>query len=120
MLIDIVSKNGNLLLNVGPMADGTIPEVQAELLRGVGRWLQTYGEAIMARAPGNVPRGRPARAGVCDSHDGAARRHALRAVHGSAPVGPVTIRRSACRGHRDGARSRDGPARLACATMQPG
>ena len=51
MLVDIVSKNGNLLLNVGPMADGTIPEVQAELLRGVGRWLKTYGEAIYGTRP---------------------------------------------------------------------
>ena len=51
MLVDIVSKNGNLLLNVGPMADGTIPEVQAELLRGVGQWLKTYGEAIYGTRP---------------------------------------------------------------------
>ncbi|HTO54688.1 MAG TPA: alpha-L-fucosidase [Myxococcota bacterium] len=51
MLVDIVSKNGNLLLNVGPMADGTIPAVQVELLRGLGRWLQTYGEAIYGTRP---------------------------------------------------------------------
>jgi alpha-L-fucosidase len=51
MLVDIVSKNGNLLLNVGPMADGTIPAVQADLLRGVGAWLATYGEAIYGTRP---------------------------------------------------------------------
>ncbi len=51
MLVDIVSKNGNLLLNVGPMADGTIPAVQVELLRGVGAWLATYGEAIYGTRP---------------------------------------------------------------------
>jgi alpha-L-fucosidase len=51
MLVDIVSKNGNLLLNVGPMADGTIPDVQVDLLRGVGRWLATYGEAIYGTRP---------------------------------------------------------------------
>jgi alpha-L-fucosidase len=51
MLVDIVSKNGNLLLNVGPMADGTIPDVQARLLRGVGEWLKTYGEAIYGTRP---------------------------------------------------------------------
>ena len=51
LLVDIVSKNGNLLLNVGPMADGTIPAVQVELLRGLGRWLSTYGEAIYGTRP---------------------------------------------------------------------
>ena len=51
MLVDIVSKNGNLLLNVGPMPDGTIPSVQADLLRGVGAWLKTYGAAIYGTRP---------------------------------------------------------------------
>jgi len=51
MLIDIVSKNGNLLLNVGPMPDGTIPTVQADLLRGIGAWLGTYGESIYGTRP---------------------------------------------------------------------
>ncbi len=45
-LIDIVSKNGNLLLNVGPKADGTIPEDQAEILLQIGAWLDVNGEAI--------------------------------------------------------------------------
>lgn len=49
--VDIVSKNGNLLLNVGPKADGTIPELQAERLRGFGRWLSTNGEAIFGTRP---------------------------------------------------------------------
>ncbi len=51
MLADIVSKNGNLLLNVGPMADGTIPAVQTTLLRGLGAWLETYGAAIYGTRP---------------------------------------------------------------------
>jgi alpha-L-fucosidase len=51
MLVDIVSKNGNLLLNVGPRADGTIPDVQVQLLRGLGEWLGTYGEAIYRTRP---------------------------------------------------------------------
>jgi alpha-L-fucosidase len=46
MLIDIVSKNGNLLLNVSPRADGTIPDYQQEALREIGRWLDINGEAI--------------------------------------------------------------------------
>ena len=45
-LVDIVSKNGNLLLNVGPRADGTIPEEAVDRLLGVGEWLGVNGEAI--------------------------------------------------------------------------
>tara|TARA_R110002012_G_scaffold57068_1_gene146850 strand:+ start:17099 stop:18643 length:1545 start_codon:yes stop_codon:yes gene_type:complete len=45
-LVDIVSKNGNLLLNVGPKADGTIPEDQKEILLQIGNWLAINGEAI--------------------------------------------------------------------------
>ena len=45
-LIDVVSKNGNLLLNVGPMADGTIPEKDTEILKTIGAWLSVNGEAI--------------------------------------------------------------------------
>ncbi len=45
-LIDRVSKNGYLLLNVGPKADGTIPEEAREKLLGMGEWLDINGEAI--------------------------------------------------------------------------
>jgi alpha-L-fucosidase len=45
-LIDIVSKNGNLLLNVGPRPDGTIPDEVQQVLRDVGSWLSVNGEAI--------------------------------------------------------------------------
>jgi len=45
-LVDIVSKGGNYLLNIGPMADGTIPGPSADNLREVGRWLKINGEAI--------------------------------------------------------------------------
>ncbi|MCA9884050.1 MAG: alpha-L-fucosidase [Anaerolineae bacterium] len=51
MFIDIVSKNGNLLLNVGPMADGTIPQNQRLRLEGFGEWLTLYGEAIFGTRP---------------------------------------------------------------------
>ncbi|MCR5686202.1 MAG: alpha-L-fucosidase [Lachnospiraceae bacterium] len=45
-LADIVSKNGRLLLNIGPKADGTIPVEDASILRAIGRWLKVNGEAI--------------------------------------------------------------------------
>jgi alpha-L-fucosidase len=50
-LADIVSKNGNLLLDVGPEADGTIPPVQMERLRALGAWLHQNGEAIYGTRP---------------------------------------------------------------------
>lgn len=45
-LIDIVSKNGNMLLNIGPRPDGTITEEQKEVLLSIGKWLKVNGEAI--------------------------------------------------------------------------
>lgn len=45
-LVDIVSKNGNLLLNVGPRADGSFADEDKEILAAIGGWLGTNGEAI--------------------------------------------------------------------------
>ena len=44
--VDIVSKNGRLLLNVGPKADGTFSDQETQILQKIGRWLQINGEAI--------------------------------------------------------------------------
>ncbi len=45
-LVDVVSKNGNLLINIGPRPDGTIPDVMQRALRETGQWLRVNGEAI--------------------------------------------------------------------------
>jgi alpha-L-fucosidase len=45
-LIDIASKGGNYLLNIGPMADGTIPQPEVERLEAIGKWLSVNGESI--------------------------------------------------------------------------
>ena len=53
-LVDVVSKNGNLLINIGPRADGTIPEIMQHVLRETGAWLKVNGEAIYGSRPWTV------------------------------------------------------------------
>ncbi|HTR80981.1 MAG TPA: alpha-L-fucosidase [Bacteroidota bacterium] len=50
-LVDIVSKGGNYLLNVGPTSEGIIPQQSQDNLRAVGRWLKVNGESIYGAGP---------------------------------------------------------------------
>jgi alpha-L-fucosidase len=53
-IIEVVSKNGQLLLNLSPTADGTIPENQKQVVFDVGRWLWSFGESIYETRPFDV------------------------------------------------------------------
>lgn len=64
--VDIVSKNGNLLLNIGPKSDGSVPDYQVALLEQMGDWLAVNGEGIYGtrpweRAEGETDQGIPVR-----------------------------------------------------------
>lgn len=54
LLLDVVSKNGNLLLNIGPRSDGTIPDEVQQVLLEVGSWLKVNGEGIYGTRPWKV------------------------------------------------------------------
>ena len=56
MLVDCMSKGGNLLLDIGPRADGTIPSEEVEVLRELGRWTSKHAEAVYGTRAG-IPAG---------------------------------------------------------------
>jgi alpha-L-fucosidase len=68
-LIDIVSKNGNLLLNIGPRSDGTIPDEVQQVLRDVGSWLAVNGDAIYGTRPWKAYGEGPTKVAAGSFHD---------------------------------------------------
>jgi alpha-L-fucosidase len=50
-LVDAVSRGGNLLLNVSPQGDGSLPDIQVSQLRDLGEWIATHGEAVIGARP---------------------------------------------------------------------
>ena len=68
-LIDIVSKNGNLLLNIGPRSDGTIPDEVQQVLRDVGSWLKINGDAIYGTRPWRIYGEGPTKVASGSFHD---------------------------------------------------
>ena len=61
-LVDVVAKNGALLLNIGPKPDGTIPLEEQQLLEGIGDWLAVNGESIYGSRPWVIAGEGPTRA----------------------------------------------------------
>jgi alpha-L-fucosidase len=68
-LIDIVSKNGNLLLNIGPRSDGTIPDEVQQVLLDVGVWLKVNGDAIYGTRPWKIYGEGPTKVAAGSFHD---------------------------------------------------
>jgi alpha-L-fucosidase len=68
-LVDIVSKNGNLLLNIGPRSDGTIPAEVQQVLRDVGAWLAVNGDAIYGTRPWKLYGEGPTKVAAGSFHD---------------------------------------------------
>ncbi len=73
-LVEIVSKGGNYLLNIGPRGDGTIPEASIQILNEVGAWMDVYSESIYGTtaSPLNVQSW-----GVCTARDSLLYLHVL-------------------------------------------
>jgi len=67
MLVNVVGRGGNVLLNVGPDRDGVIPSAHAERLHEVGAWLDRYGESIYGTRPGPF---QPVDNCYCSTHAG--------------------------------------------------
>ena len=102
LLADVVSKNGNLLLNVGPKSDGTIPEQAQSILREIGAWLKTNGDGIYGTKPWRIYGEGPTKPAAGSFHEGdvpytpqdfrfTTKGNALYAIEMAPPAGEVVI-----------------------------
>jgi len=86
-LVDIVSKNGALLLNVGPKSDGTIPEQAKDVLLAMGRWLAVNGEAIYGTRPWKISGEGPTKVVGGSFHDTATKPYTSQDIRFTTRVG---------------------------------
>ena len=118
LLVSVVGRDGNLLLNVGPKPDGEIPGDQVATLKAVGRWLKQYGQSIYATRGGPYL---PGEYGVSTYRGNTVYLHILDRVHSSwtLPLLPAKLKRCSaivgtarCRQAADGLHvSLPGPSR---------
>ena len=90
-LVDIVSKGGNYLLNVGPTSEGVIPQASQDNLRAVGNWLKVNGESVYGAGPtpfgtelgevDNTTQGQEGQSGLQDRQGLALHHQARQTVH---------------------------------------
>ena len=55
LLVRCASKGSNMLMNIGPRADGTLPDLSLDRLKGMGQWLRQYGESVYGTGASIVP-----------------------------------------------------------------
>ena len=131
-LVDVVSKNGNLLLNVGPRSDGTIPDEARAVLEGIGAWLKVNGEAIYGTRPWVLYGEGPTNAGRGEKKELAeqrfspadirftTKRDALYAIGLAPPAGGADAGQDALSGHAlPGPRGGGQPGRRRAAGLAP-
>jgi alpha-L-fucosidase len=86
-LVDIVNKGGNYLLNVGPTAEGIIPQASQDNLRAVGQWLEINGDSIYGAVPARSAKSQEL--SVRCNKTRTASRHSSRAQIGAARRSPA-------------------------------
>jgi alpha-L-fucosidase len=88
-LADTVSKNGNLLLNIGPKSDGTIPQEAQTILRDIGAWLKINGDAIYGTRPWTVYGEGPTKEVAGSFHDDATKTYTAQDMRFTTKAGSI-------------------------------